>query len=238
MSLQTSEAHSGSSALRVITQTATILPPLGTGVLDTTTGYVFLGAFDMNHPGIPYIDRPAAMEAWVKGTVNSTAYIIAKLHRRNPTTHVQDQIGNAIYAMTTSVATYTKVSIPFHYDLPDTPDTLELSIMAGDAGQTKNIMPGNELFVDDIAFTNTTGTENMEKSISEISIYPNPSKNILYITSSGLNIEYEIYNVLGKLLNSGNTNDNAIDISELSNGFYFTKMKIGNQIKTFKFVKS
>ncbi len=80
-----------------------------------------------------------------------------------------------------------------------------------------------------------------EVSNTMINVYPNPVKNILYITGL-LNSDIEdktvsIVDVLGKTVLSTEVNSTkfAINVSGFSKGIYF--VKINNGIKTFKFVK-
>jgi Secretion system C-terminal sorting domain len=70
---------------------------------------------------------------------------------------------------------------------------------------------------------------------SLITIYPNPSSD--FITISGLNKKenYRIYNVLGAEMNYGTVSENQkINIQNLSNGIYILKFNRGS---TLKFIK-
>ena len=78
---------------------------------------------------------------------------------------------------------------------------------------------------------------------SSIKIYPNPVSDILKIEIDNDLIisSYSIIDKLGKVLvktdASINQNQKQIDISNLSNGFYFLKLKSGNQEIIKKFIK-
>lgn len=63
-------------------------------------------------------------------------------------------------------------------------------------------------------------------------LFPNPSSDYIQINGVNSNDKYEISDILGNKINDGNYND-KINISLLSNGFYY--IKINNQ--TFKFIK-
>lgn len=92
-----------------------------------------------------------------------------------------------------------------------------------------------ELYISDISsgtifkITDTSlSNESFEKKL--FTIYPNPAKNILYIDKSEVNYptEIAIYDVNGKLVLLKETekiNQNKIDISKLSKGFYFVTIK-------------
>jgi hypothetical protein len=73
----------------------------------------------------------------------------------------------------------------------------------------------------------TTSTKELNQKDQQL-VFPNPTNNILNIASSF----YEIYDLTGKLIVSGNS-QNQIDVSNLSLGTYFLKTNVGN----FKFIK-
>ena len=74
-------------------------------------------------------------------------------------------------------------------------------------------------------------------STNEISIYPNPAKDILTITlDSEKGFEIDIENTLGeKIIRTEDQHD--IDVSNLATGIYFVKVKVNNSIVTQKFIK-
>ncbi|MCX7551537.1 M43 family zinc metalloprotease [Xanthomarina sp. F2636L] len=77
---------------------------------------------------------------------------------------------------------------------------------------------------------------------STISIYPNPTKNILHIKTTNSNVpdSYAVYNMLGQVVLSkhiANKADLSINTSSLSNGMYFIKIaKESNQV-SLPFIK-
>jgi hypothetical protein len=240
MSFKTTDVNSGTYALRLISDTATVPPPLGTGILDTMAGFVFLGGADFNNPGIPYTDRPILMLASVKGTIipSGNAILMATLRKWNTVTHVRDQVGGAMYVMTSSVSTYQQISVPFNYSLPDTPDTLEIKIMAGDVGPGGFIMPGNEFFVDDISFTFPVGIIEPGKDSQSIYIFPNPATESVTIETPQ-NTIIEILNLPGQVIKSVHavSNKTNIDISSFPDGIYFVKLKTESGVEVKKFIK-
>jgi Secretion system C-terminal sorting domain/WD40-like Beta Propeller Repeat len=83
----------------------------------------------------------------------------------------------------------------------------------------------------------TTGMNNAIHT-NELSIYPNPSNNLVYISLSNTNATYsiEVYSALGALMVSTSTKT-AIDVSNFANGIYSVKVKQGNNVWIRKFVK-
>ena len=70
--------------------------------------------------------------------------------------------------------------------------------------------------------TGNTGTTDVSEVTSNISIYPNPVKDVLTIEGSYISIE--IVDVFGKLVLSSRS-QKEIDVSNLSNGVYFANIK-------------
>jgi hypothetical protein len=63
-----------------------------------------------------------------------------------------------------------------------------------------------------------------ENQVSEISFYPNPSDNGLFFVNGLANELYEVFDISGKLVASGNIRANQIDLSQLEAGSYFIKV--------------
>ena len=83
-----------------------------------------------------------------------------------------------------------------------------------------------------------TGITDVENNIA---IFPNPTTEILNITSSEIISEIEIVNTLGQVVYRMEVNsDNAVcDVNELANGIYVAKVRLskGTTIAQMKFVK-
>lgn len=95
------------------------------------------------------------------------------------------------------------------------------------------------VYYDNLYFHKNTvlGTNDFEKL--SFKMYPNPSKNILNI-SSEKNIEnIRIYNTLGQIVNQqvNNTNQAEINVSNLANGVYILTAQVGTEIVRKQFIK-
>jgi surface protein len=70
----------------------------------------------------------------------------------------------------------------------------------------------------------------------DVSIYPNPTSDTVYINSSSSQLKVVVFDILGKqVLNKPNTN--SVDVSSLSKGAYFIKVSDGINTSTKKFIK-
>jgi hypothetical protein len=76
---------------------------------------------------------------------------------------------------------------------------------------------------------------------NNISLYPNPSKNTLFVTLNGISAaaELEVYNVTGALVQRVNkaSIENELNISELTSGMYYLKLSTTRGAVTKKFIK-
>ncbi|TCK64785.1 putative secreted protein (Por secretion system target) [Winogradskyella wandonensis] len=72
-------------------------------------------------------------------------------------------------------------------------------------------------------------------NLLEYSIYPNPATNLVYINGLKQTETVEVYNINGQKLfeKSINQNENSIDVTQLSSGIYFIKLKD----QSLKFIK-
>ena len=75
------------------------------------------------------------------------------------------------------------------------------------------------------------------KTTYSLDVYPNPASQYLNITANNIQIKnIKILNVTGKVIFKAQSNT-RIDISNLSNGIYFLKIELNQEIKLVKFVK-
>ena len=66
-------------------------------------------------------------------------------------------------------------------------------------------------------------------------IFPNPSSDFIQISGLTKTENYRIYNIIGAEINNGNVSDNEkIDVKNLTSGLYFLKFENGNTIKFIK----
>jgi hypothetical protein len=76
----------------------------------------------------------------------------------------------------------------------------------------------------------------VERNLSNIVIYPNPSNNIVNIESNGAQVEFiTLYNSLGQLLLHREFSP-ELDVSELSKGIYFVTLTNGDKTEKRKLV--
>ncbi len=75
-----------------------------------------------------------------------------------------------------------------------------------------------------------------------LKLYPNPSEDTLHIDiqNGQVNLDYKVYDMLGKMVISDTLDSNIssqIDVSELNSGMYLINFSNGDQSETKRFVK-
>lgn len=113
-------------------------------------------------------------------------------------------------------------------------ETLEGDVIAtgGDYANGETVLMSNDVLGVDDYFANNS-----------ISVYPNPTNDILNIgisNSSNLPDQMNVYNVLGQIIASkriGSLNDMMIDATNFADGVYYIKIEKGSQATTIPFIK-
>lgn len=78
---------------------------------------------------------------------------------------------------------------------------------------------------------------NSENSIDDRNnIFPNPTSSLIYLPSNFQNKQYKIYATFGNLVQSGISQSNSIDFTQLSKGVYYLKLK--DDFNFFKIIKN
>ncbi len=96
----------------------------------------------------------------------------------------------------------------------------------------------NLYYVDDVQFVEGALGVN-DFSADVFSVYPNPVKNVLNISSKAAVDSITVYDILGKVVLTASPDmvSPSIDMSGLSSGAYLVNVKIGNASKTVKVIK-
>lgn len=83
---------------------------------------------------------------------------------------------------------------------------------------------------------NTLGLQEND-FINNISVYPNPVKDILNFKTEHNISKVEVYDIAGRILSSNSVRENKIDLSELKTGNYILKLYTGKGIMNTKIIK-
>ena len=72
---------------------------------------------------------------------------------------------------------------------------------------------------------------------STVRLYPNPVKDVLYISDTENVSKLEVYDITGRMIKSVATRYNKVDLSELRTGNYFLKIYYPNKTINSKIIK-
>ncbi|AVI51363.1 T9SS C-terminal target domain-containing protein [Pukyongia salina] len=105
-----------------------------------------------------------------------------------------------------------------------------------------NFYPGSavsEMYVDDAYYVQGPLLSTGDLEETAVTVYPNPVKDILNISTTTVVDSVVVYDVLGKVVLQAqpDTVSPSIDMSALSSGAYMVQVNIGNATKTVKVIK-
>lgn len=211
---ETTDVGAGASSIKLETVNIIITNVAGvalTGVINYQTTLNFSGGF-------PYTSRPGSLTGKMKylpAAATDSSFIYAVLFKWNSAQNKRDTI--AIATLITGAANnWTNFGAALNYSLPDNPDSalILISSSKGFLGSA-----GSKLWVDDLAFQYSAGTEDIYNN--NITVFPNPAQNVLYLNAiPGQYRQAAIYNYAGMLIMNHTVQGNALDISALPNGTY------------------
>ena len=144
--------------------------------------------------------------------------------------------GNDLYFTEANIGKISKIDIT-----ETTPNATD--VVTGLGTPYTLALNGNDLYIAEIpankiskiAVGAAAGIDDLNQL--DISIYPNPTSDTVYINSSSSQLKAVVFDILGKqVLNKPNTN--SVDVSSLSKGAYFIKVSDGIKSSTKRFVKN
>ena len=82
----------------------------------------------------------------------------------------------------------------------------------------------------------TLGFEDSDFKANELKMYPNPTKGFInFATTLQHKLEVSIYNLQGKFVKK--SYGNKLDVNDFYSGIYVVKVRAGNKVKNFRFIK-
>lgn len=189
--------------------------------------------------GFSFNYRPTSLNgSWqYMGSGSDIGYIKVLLTRVNPTTLLTETVGSGTFNLSGMVMSWTAFSIPITYVTPDLPDHCQIILSSSGTTPVAN----SYLYVDNLNFTLPLKLN--EFSFKDISIYPNPSNNSVFIDYTKITNKVEsidVFDLIGKKVISEKPNDNQLnklDVEFLPNGIYLFKIKTDTGDVIEKFIK-
>lgn len=155
--------------------------------------------------------------------------------------YMMNPVGNAEVVLSgiSSVYTYTSVPITFTSLDPVAYYSLNFSTKISLADMPTEPHLGTSLIIDDVHLSSTTGIGSNNLMENSYSLFPNPSKENLNISSKNSEeINYCIYNMLGKKILEGKIlpGTQSISTGQFSNGVYAIEFVSSNHSNRMNFV--
>lgn len=229
---QTNVSYQGALALKLVTTSmmCSNLNPSG-----VTSGYMSPN----NGPkgGRPYTKQQDTLCGYYKYTPagNDTANIIINLSKNG------SPVGGSSKKLVVTGSSYTFFQVPF--SAGTAPDSIRIDIMSSTWNIT-NANNGSTLYIDNLYLkSQPAGIFESTLSSSQFRAFPNPAKDVLYITNlkelSARNIM--IYDGVGKCVKSFDitnpSSHSAFNIAELQSGIYYYLITSDKGVFAEKFVK-
>ncbi len=106
-----------------------------------------------------------------------------------------------------------------------------------EAFNNRNINPSNTIEQNPNISGCLSLLNNNNFEVSELKIYPNATKDFIYLETIDNILELRIYNINGVLVNEFKRGTKKIDLTNLANGVYFLRVNIGNRLLNKKIIK-
>ena len=227
------DIHGGAAA--IILKTLSVFGNTAPGT--AATGTINLLAQTVTG-GTPFTERPDSLTGWYKYTPqgNDAGNIVAILLTADP---ARDTIGVAVFFPSTTVSSYTYFKVAFEYRLPDAPtQAIFLLASSGATGGVVNTL----MYVDDlgVVYNPTIGVDEATAT-KEITVYPNPVSENLYVNMAGImGANVTMFDITGKKVAQHNLSEktNNINVAAFANGMYvYQVINSANEVlKTGKFI--
>jgi hypothetical protein len=100
-----------------------------------------------------------------------------------------------------------------------------------------NANPADEANLGSVVIGSTTTSTSNISNNNSVSVYPNPTSDVLKITSDVIYDSYRVYNVIGSTVMEGNLNADTINVNSLEAGTYFIELSNKDSKSNIQFVK-
>jgi hypothetical protein len=135
-----------------------------------------------------------------------------------------------VKTLSTSDSAFMTYEIPLNSILTWSGTIVDFRIRFADADNVNAGKPSDAgtIEIEDIIFTfdPSLGLDAISKNNNSISLYPNPAKDVLNISSASKVISVDVYDSTGRLvLKSDNKSNDQINVSDLQSGIYIVRLK-------------
>lgn len=227
---ETTSPFGGTASAKITTVkvTGALIPnPYQSGDIDTA-GLLTIGQIVASPPSIKYgynytwRSQVLSFQSMYTPMAGDSAFVLATLTKWNGSS--RDTIASGKYATGAATTSYSLNSITLTYDpafaavVPDSEQIfISSSIYNHDGAKI-----GSTFYIDDIAWSGYNSTDDINGSVNNVFVYPNPATNNISITSSIDAATIRITDITGRLLGNYSMTDNKTNIqtSTFAAGIY------------------
>ena len=226
---QNSTAHLGSYALK------------STHLNVASQTYIYDGIYTGNQSTNFYVPngniKPTMLLGWYNLTNNADSFTVDIKFKNNGFL-----IGAGTFATKANTVGYSPFVVNINYTSSAVPDSFYIGISwnhctIASNGTCNTSQTWGDVIVDDLSFSTQLGVNELNNSINNIILFPNPSSLILTIQTEEDITSLAIYNTIGEVCNYKPLDAKSIDISGLSSGVYYLEVKTTKGLVHKKFVK-
>ncbi len=214
-------AGSASVKIRTVKIVGAAIPnPYAAGNLDTA-GLLVIGKVNISPPGIKYgynytwRSQILTFQSKYSPMAGDSAFVLVSLTKWNGFSSSRDTIARGKYATGVSTTSYSLQTINLTYDpafatvLPDSEQIfISSSIYNHDGAKI-----GSTFYVDDFAWSGYNSTNEINGTVNNVSVYPNPATNNITIVASSVDASIiSITDITGRLVGSYSMINNKTDI--------------------------
>jgi surface protein len=149
--------------------------------------------------------------------------------------------GNFLYNTALSCENYSKTLVGWADD-PNTPNNINISLLSP-LTYAANIIPKRNILINKgwILTGDAAGSCFLATSENTLKksggIYPNPVQDNIYVEDFSDVFDFKILDTAGRLLKSGKTDSDEINVSALPKGIYILQIISKDKMQSFKFIK-
>ena len=221
--------HSGSSSMRLATDTITI--PLAGNLL--INGFALYGTATyqppttVNYRGTPFTHRPDSIVFWYRFSPveNDSANFGIQLTKwRDSTTYIAVNADYEPAYLLNTNGSWIRNSCPLTYFSEQNPDTILIAFGSGSDVKHR----GSLLWVDDVSLIYNSNVGVLEDNTLslQVDLFPNPTSATLYFSKETIysDCSVDVYDMKGKRIIHDTLKNNSLDVSNLENGTYYIQL--------------
>lgn len=215
------------------------------GIANTTAGNAGYGNFTSQVGNLPYGSNIILFSAGFSGTAYTEFWKVWIDYNQNGTFETTEEVVSGSSSSSTNLSgTFTvptsalvgptRMRVSMKYNAAQTACE---TFSYGEVEDYTVTIGGTA--VTSFTTTKTANELGNENSISDFSMYPNPTNNILNVRmADGRNSSYKVYNFLGQQVDAGKVSENGINVSQLISGVYILEVNDGQKTEAKKFIKN